>query len=131
MLRSLVSLIAILMLTLGGSANAAYVQQSGYDILVTVDTSVCGKVTLTATGYGLAIDNVFKLVSGRAATLAMVTRAISGEPTVTATFASKDVGENGSAQVRTRYDGYLRAGAQFAPGSPIVASDLLAFRTCQ
>lgn len=127
-MRPILALIAALALTLAGSAPAS---AETYDIIVTrsLDCSA-HTVTVTATGYGLAIDSAFQLVSGNASRVVDATVAPSGIRTVTTTFASSAVGENGTAVVRTRYGGYLKAGAQQSPGSPYVAAELISFRTC-
>lgn len=124
MKRIVLATIAIASLVLGGQASA-----DSFSIVVTRAVS-CSAVTVTATGYGLATDSAWQLVSGRASAIAPITRTASGVPTATATFAASAVGENGSAVVRTRYGGYVAAGAEVSPGSPLVAAELIAFRTC-
>ncbi len=120
----LLAVLVILALVLGGTATAA-----NYNIIVTHDAT-CGSVTVTASGYGLSVDSAFQLVAGRASAAAIVTRDSNGFPSVTATFTTAAIGENGTAVIRTRYGGYLEAGAQYSPGSPYVAAELLSYRTC-
>ncbi len=122
MKRFLIATLAIASLVLAGSAPAG-----AASIYVRHDVVNCQTVTVTAHGYGLSIDSAFQIVSGNATTLVSVTRTPSGEPTITATFTTAQVGENGSEIVRTRYGGYLAATDE-TTGGP---AELVWFPTCR
>lgn len=125
MTRIAAAILAILALTWGGSATA----QASSDIEVSYTLDCQGHaVTVTATGYSLAVDDRFQVVSGRATTVALTTSNAAGVRTVTATFASSEVGENGTAIIRTRYGGYVEAYAY--PIAMRTRAELISFRTC-
>lgn len=130
MKRIILAITAIAMLVTGGTAAAAYVPApAGYTVIVT-RTVACGSVTVTATGFGLAIDTAFQLVAGKASTIATIQRLGNAEPFVTATFTTAAVGPNGTAIVRTRYGGYIRAGAQVGTDTPYSPAELIGYATC-
>ena len=121
-MRFLFAVLAVLALALGATSPA-----SAASILVRHDVVNCQSVTVTAHGYGLSLDTAFQLVSGRSTKLVSVTRTPSGEPMITATFTTAEVGENGTEVVRTRYGGYLAATDE-STGAP---AELVSFPTCR
>lgn len=73
-------------------------------ITLSTDDSVCGQVTVTATGFGITPNTTYQLVNGNQ------TKSVTAGPysnTVSATFAT-DPGW-GNAQIRTVSGGYLAA----------------------
>lgn len=73
-------------------------------IVITVDTSKCGQVTVTANGFGLHPGTGYQLVANnsvRAVTASLLNK-------VTATFTQAQAGEWGNAWIRTSAGGYLR-----------------------
>lgn len=107
MFRSLLATLTALaiMVSVSGAANAAGIQLS-------LDTSTCGKLTISATG--LTPNTAYQLVAdgGYPDVVKAVTASASGtaSATISRSEASSDSSADwGNASVRTQYGGYLEA----------------------
>lgn len=136
MLRIFVMTVAIMLATASAVA-AACIQTPppSLDLVVTVDTSACGQITVTATGWPLSLDSAFQIVAGNATKLTRVTHRIDagGTPQAVAIFTLAEFGtESGGAILRTRYGGYLKSFSQQSEATPFAASEFVryAVRAC-
>lgn len=76
-------------------------------IVMTVDDSKCGQVTVTAHGFGLRPGTTYQLVAGSGYPAATATTVADLNNSLSATFTMAQAGEWGNATVRTSAGGYL------------------------
>lgn len=103
-MKTILATIALSLL-LGGSALAAP------NITLATDTTTCGQVSVTASGYGIQEGVTYQLVADKA-----VRFAVGHSGVAQATFPLSEAGEWGNVAVRTVYGGYLAATTTLGPG---------------
>jgi hypothetical protein len=77
------------------------------NIVMSVDDSQCGQVTVTAHGFGLQSGTSYQMVAGGGYPMATKSMAAGSDNTIKITFTMAEAGEWGNATVRTSSGGYL------------------------
>ena len=117
--------IALAFTILGGTA-AAVVTPVPAGIVLTTDDTLCGQVTVTAHGFGIAPGTTYQLVADRAVKSVVA----DSTNTASATFTRAEAGEWGSVAIRTSSGGYLAARSNLASAPAFAGTSWYHVRAC-